>query len=94
MNLDFNAEPTFSWYVVLLIASGALMLVGALLPADRLLDRLLYVAFGLAFLGYGIYLGFIFTGGTYQMFFYVFLVPIFAVFKGVSALFSKRGQTS
>ncbi|WP_051712538.1 hypothetical protein [Spirillospora albida] len=94
MNIDFNADPTFSWYVVLLIVSGVLMVAGALLPADRLLDRLLYVAFGLAFLGYGIYLGFIFTGGTYQMFFYVFLVPVFAVFKAVSALFGRRGQTS
>lgn len=71
----------FNLYWILLIVSGALLLVmaasgfGSKSTADRVISSL----FGLGFLAYGIYLGFVFTGGTYHIFFYAFAVPVLLV---------------
>ncbi|TYK43983.1 hypothetical protein [Actinomadura decatromicini] len=88
MNLDFSAEPLFSWYVIALMASGVLMAAAAALPGSKVTERLLYVALGIGMLGYGVYLGFIFDGGSYEIFFYVFVVPIVVLARAVRALVS------
>jgi hypothetical protein len=76
----------FDLYALLLILSGFLLvIVGSALPRQTLASRILNVLVGLAFLGYGCYLEFIFTGGTYRVFFYAFLVPILLVVRTFKA---------
>ncbi|MYU04035.1 hypothetical protein GTY81_09065 [Streptomyces sp. SID8366] len=81
MNLDFSAEPLFSWYVVLLFISGAAMLILGVVNAGGLSKgwRAFNVIAGLGFMGYGIYLGFIFQGGSYLIFFKAFILPVMVV---------------
>jgi hypothetical protein len=81
VNLDFSAEPLFSWYVVLLIISGiAMIVIGAVNSAGLSKGwRAFNVIAGLAFTGYGIYLGFIFEGGEYVIFFKAFILPVLMV---------------
>ncbi|MDX3075602.1 hypothetical protein [Streptomyces sp. MI02-7b] len=88
MNLDFSAEPLFSWYVVLLMVSGIAMIVIGAVNSGGLSRgwRAFNVLAGLAFTGYGIYLGFIFHGGEYVIFFKAFLLPVFMVINFFRAL--------
>ncbi|MFI9647891.1 hypothetical protein ACIHAA_16540 [Streptomyces sp. NPDC052040] len=81
MNLDFSAEPLFSWYVVLLFLSGATMLVLGIINSGGLSNgwRAFNAIAGLGFMGYGIYLGFIFQGGSYILFFKAFILPVMVV---------------
>ncbi|TDO57503.1 hypothetical protein EV651_111232 [Kribbella sp. VKM Ac-2571] len=94
MNLDFGLEPLFSWYVVLLCLSGVVMVaLAASKTGDRSAgSRALSAVAGLGFLGYGIYLGFIFDGGSYMMFFQAFILPVLLVVNFVRALL-KNDQT-
>ncbi|MFI0357014.1 hypothetical protein [Actinomadura sp. 9N407] len=91
MNIDFSADATFSWYVVGLLLSGVVMLglagIGAGQGAGQ---RALSAVAGAGFLGYAVYLGFIFEGGDYFMFFYAFILPVLMVFKFLGAVFGKR----
>ena len=92
MNLDFGLEPLFSWYVVLLCLSGAVMVALAAIKAgDRSVgSRALSAVAGIGFLGYGIYLGFIFQGGSYMMFFQAFILPALLVVNFVRSLFTNH----
>jgi phosphate/sulfate permease len=80
----------FLGYIAALGFSGLLLLVLAALPfpqstANRVINGLI----GVAMLGYGLYLFFMFDGGEFRVFYYVFLVPIFAVVhtvKGIKAM--------
>jgi hypothetical protein len=92
MNLDFSADPMFSWYVVALAVSGVLVIGAAVLPRQSIGERIIYAILGVAMLGYGIYLGFIFTGSEYQIFFYVFVVPILVLARVGKTLFSGGTQ--
>ncbi|WP_416481542.1 hypothetical protein [Streptomyces sp. CL12] len=94
MNLDFSAEPLFSWYVVLLFISGAAMLILGVINASGLSKgwRAFNVIAGLGFMGYGIYLGFIFQGGTYIVFFKAFILPIMVIVNFFRSL-SRRKAT-
>ncbi|GJF32174.1 hypothetical protein KNE206_48740 [Kitasatospora sp. NE20-6] len=88
MNLDFSAEPLFSWYVVLLIISGIAMVgIGAVnfggLSAGW---RVFNVLAGVGFVGYGVYLGFIFEGGEYIIFFKAFILPVLMIINFVRSL--------
>ncbi|MFJ4849781.1 MULTISPECIES: hypothetical protein [unclassified Streptomyces] len=90
MNLDFSAEPLFSWYVVLLIVSGVTMIIMGAVNSAGVSGgwRAFNVAAGLAFTGYGIYLGFIFHGGEYFIIFKAFILPVLVVinfFRGLAA---------
>jgi hypothetical protein len=91
VNLDFGGHPLFSWYVILLLLSGVVMLAMAAVKAEsqsvgwRIFNALL----GLGFVGYGIYLGFIFQGGTYIVFFKVFIVPALMI---INFIRSKGGR--
>jgi hypothetical protein len=90
MNLDFSADPMFSWYVVALAVSGVLMMGAAALPGSKVLERIAYVALGAAMLGYGVYLGFIFESGEYQIFFYVFIIPLVVIGRAFQAATGRR----
>ncbi|MEU9131250.1 hypothetical protein AB0D08_24615 [Kitasatospora sp. NPDC048540] len=84
MNLDFSAEPLFSWYVVLLLVSGlALIGIAAAGLGQSAGMRALNGLFGAGFLGYGVYLGFIFEGGDYIIFFKVFILPVVLIAAAV-----------
>ncbi|TDD36419.1 hypothetical protein E1287_11255 [Actinomadura sp. KC06] len=87
VNIDFSADATFSWYVVLLMVSGVAMLIMAAIGGGQGIGaRLLNAAFGVGFLGYAVYLNFIFDGGEYAMFFYAFILPVLMLFRFVGAL--------
>ncbi|WP_327677636.1 hypothetical protein [Kitasatospora sp. NBC_00458] len=88
MNLDFDAEPLFSWYVVLLAVSGiAMVVLGALnLGGVKIGWRILNVVAGIAFAGYAYYLGFVFEGGEYRIFFQAFILPVVLIANSVKAL--------
>lgn len=82
MNIDFSARPGFSSYVVLLIVAGLAMLVLApTVRRQRPLQRFLNAAFGFGFVGYGIYLGFVFRGGHYIIFFQAFILPVVLIVR-------------
>ncbi|MER7583323.1 hypothetical protein [Kitasatospora sp. NPDC097691] len=86
-NLDFSAEPLFSWYVVLLALSGVLMLLlGAFAGGLKAGLRILNVVVALGFLGYAYYLAFVFEGGTYYIFFKVFILPVALIVASVKAI--------
>ncbi|MCX5211668.1 hypothetical protein OG689_20635 [Kitasatospora sp. NBC_00240] len=93
MNLDFSAEPLFSWYVVLLCISGvAMVAIGAVnFGALSIGWRIFNAVAGVGFLGYGIYLGFIFEGGEYLLFFKAFILPGVLIFNFVRSL-ATRGN--
>ncbi|WP_328332968.1 hypothetical protein OHA70_15350 [Kribbella sp. NBC_00382] len=91
MNIDFGLDPVFSWYVVLLCISGIVMVVlGAINKGEQSSgSRALGVLAGVAFLAYGIYLGFIFDGGSYMMFFQAFILPALLVVNFVRSVVAK-----
>jgi hypothetical protein len=92
VNLDFGLDPLFSWYVVLLCLSGVVMVALAAIKAggQSVGSRALSAAAGIGFLGYGIYLGFIFEGGSYLMFFKAFILPALLVVNFVRSLFTNH----
>ncbi|MFH8382719.1 hypothetical protein ACH4E7_17475 [Kitasatospora sp. NPDC018058] len=77
-NLDFSAEPLFSWYVVALAFSGVSILVFGALPIAglKVVLRIVSILAGLGLLGYAYYLAFVFEGGTYTLYYKIFVVPI------------------
>lgn len=88
MNLDFTAEPLFSWYVLLLLVSGIAMVAIGAVNFGGLSGgwRAFNVIAGVAFVGYGIYLGFIFEGGSYFIFFKAFILPVAMIFNFARSL--------
>lgn len=52
-------------------------------------SRALSAVAGLAFLGYGIYLGFIFDGGGYMMFFQAFILPVGLLINFIRSVVAK-----
>ena len=94
MNLDFGLEPVFSWYVVLLCLSGIVMVALAAVKAGERSagSRALGAVAGVGFLGYGIYLGFIFDGGSYWMFFQAFILPVALIVNFFRSVMAKNDQ--
>jgi hypothetical protein len=78
-NLNFAHNAGFSWYCLLLMLSGILMVALGVMRARRPARRVVRVLLGVAYFGYGFYLTFIFTGGHYWLFFQAFLVPVLVV---------------
>lgn len=93
MNLNFSLDPLFSWYVVLLLVSGVAMFVMGITNAARqsIGWRIFGAVAGLGFFGYGVYLGFIFDGLEYIIFFKAFIVPIVVIVNFVRSLMANRG---
>ncbi|MFC5662859.1 hypothetical protein ACFP3U_07660 [Kitasatospora misakiensis] len=91
MNLDFDVDPLFSWYVVLLAVSGiALLVIGAVnLGGLKVGWRILNVLVGIGFTGYAYYLAFVFEGGTYTLFFKAFILPVLLIVNAVKALVAR-----
>src|SRR5690242_20573646 len=89
-NINFSDNATFSWYVVLLILSGAAMVIIGALFARSQLSRLLNVVFGIGFVGYGVYLGWVFHGGTYVIFFKAFIQPVVMIYSAVRGGLRRR----
>jgi ABC-type iron transport system FetAB permease component len=75
-NLNFAHNAGFSWYCLLLMLSGILMVVLGVVRNQRLARRVVRVVLGVAYFGYGFYLTFVFTGGHYWLFFQAFLLPV------------------
>jgi hypothetical protein len=92
MNLDFTADPLFSWYVVLLCFTGVAMVILSTIKAAGQSTgwRVFNALVGAGFLGYGIYLGIIFQGGTYLMFFKAFILPVLLIVNFFRSLAANR----
>lgn len=80
-----SSDTLFNVYWIALIASGIIMLAiagtgfGGVTTGERAINGL----FGLAFLGYGLYLGFLFDGDSYLIFFKAFIVPVLLVANAI-----------
>lgn len=85
-NLDFTNQAGFSWYCILLLVSGVLLLGLTGLPGLSRGGRVLNLIFGLGFLGYSIYLIFMFHGGTYFIFAKAFIVPVVLIINSLRGL--------
>ncbi|MGA5820500.1 hypothetical protein ACPC54_21855 [Kitasatospora sp. NPDC094028] len=86
-NLDFSAEPLFSWYVVALAVSGILLLgLGAFAFGVKFLPRILAIAAGLGLLYYAYYMTFVFEGGTYTLYYKLFVLPVLLIVYMVKAI--------
>ncbi|MGZ6776178.1 MAG: hypothetical protein ACXVGD_16735, partial [Blastococcus sp.] len=94
MNIDFQADPGFSAYVVLLMVSGIAMLVLASPTVKRSTTglRALNALFGVGFLGYGFYLAFLFHGGGYLIFFKAFILPVLLILRTIRSARASRSQ--
>ncbi len=92
MNFDFALEPLFSWYVVLLLLSGvAMFAMGCTNAARQSIGwRIFGAVAGVGFVGYGVYLGFLFEGGSYVIFFKAFIVPVVVIINFVRSLMANR----
>jgi hypothetical protein len=81
----------FNIYTVLLMVSGVLLIVtGAAISGQGALMRVLNILIGLGFLGYGLYLEFIFDGDSYRVFFYAFIAPIVLLVRTFQARKASR----
>ena len=85
------SDGTFLAYVVALAISGIAMIILAALPIGGSVGRrALNAVLGLAMLGYGFYLFFIFDGGTVRIFYYVFILPIVMIWRTVQGAKESR----
>jgi hypothetical protein len=81
----------FNIYTVLLMLSGlGLIGMGAGLRGIGMGRRVLNILIGVAFFGYGFYLQFLFPGGTYHVFIYVFVLPVILAVQAFKANKSAR----
>jgi hypothetical protein len=94
VNIDFQAEPLFSAYVLLLMFSGIAMIVMASPTVKRSTMglRALNALFGVAFLGYGFYLAFLFHGGSYFILFKAFILPVLLIVRTIKGARTSRAQ--
>lgn len=92
MNIDFSNHPGFSLYVVLLAASGVLMVGIGATAFSRLSGgwRVFNLIAGVAFFGYAFYLAFLFQGGTYIVFFKAFILPVFMVINAIRSAVTRQ----
>jgi len=93
--LNEVSDGMFLTYIAALGISGAILLVLAVLPLGTpTLNRVIDAVIGVAMLGYGFYLFFIFDGGTISIFYYVFIVPILAIIQTFKAAKAARAGRS
>jgi hypothetical protein len=85
----------FLIYDLLLLLGGiALVAIGIAIKEQGTGARILNVVIGLAFFAYGFYLMFLFEGGSYRIFFYVFILPILLIVRAVKARKEAREQAA
>jgi hypothetical protein len=82
----------FELYAPLLMVSGLLLVVNAILPWQTVGARVLSILVGLGFFGYGAYLEFIFTGGHYIVFYYAFAVPVLLIIQSLKGFRAWQAQ--
>jgi len=86
-------DSTVNIYAILLMISGIVTLAVACLPLKQgTAARVIGGLIGLGFLGYGIYLKFIFESGTVWIFYYVFILPFVYIARVVKAYADRRRQ--
>jgi len=87
-----NVSPgAFHAYVAMLALSGVVILVVAFLPlGQQRVARLIGAVLGVAFLGYAYYLQFVFDGGTFELFYYVFALPFIYTWRVVNHYVQRR----
>jgi hypothetical protein len=86
VNIDFQAEPLFSAYVLLLMFSGITI------KRSTMGLRVLNAVFGVAFLGYGFYLAFLFHGGSYFILFKAFILPVLLIVRTIKGARARSQQ--
>ncbi|PSK64426.1 hypothetical protein B0E53_03640 [Micromonospora sp. MH33] len=85
----------FLIYDLLLLLGGiAMVAIGIAIKEQGTGARILNVVIGLAFFAYGFYLMFLFEGGSYRIFFYVFILPILLIVRAVKARKEAREQAA
>lgn len=89
-NIDFGNEPMFSWYCVMLVVSGFMLVGASFVPKLTVALKAVSLLGGLACLGYAYYLIYAFHGGTYYISFKLFLLPIFLIGAAIRALLERR----
>jgi hypothetical protein len=91
-NLDFAQHAAFSWYCLLLMFSGIVMLVISVLRNQSTQRRVIRAILGIGFFGYGFYLAFVFGGGSYIVFFQAFIVPVLLIVDTFRSQTARRKQ--
>lgn len=91
-NLDFSNNAGFSWYCIALVVVGIGLILVSALTRTRTAGIVVGVLTGAAMLVYGLYLTFIFQGGTYYVSFYVIVAPAVFVLALIRAAKRKSGQ--
>lgn len=90
-NIDFSNDSMFSWYCVMLAATGLITLgLASVTPRLSVWPRALVAVLGIASLGYAYYLVYVFHGGTYVISFKIFFLPVFLVGGVLRALAMRR----
>ncbi|SRR6266516_3247384 len=90
------SDTHFYLYVGCLVATGLFLLASALtgLIGAKVVERIGAAVGGLAAVGYGVYLFFIFDGGTVHEYFYVYIlavvVPVMLVVRAVQTLRGRK----
>ncbi|MFU8875063.1 hypothetical protein [Micromonospora sp. SL4-19] len=85
----------FLIYDLLLLLGGIAMVVtGLAIREQGKLARVLNVVVGLAFFCYGFYLMFLFEGGEYRIFIYVFVLPVLLIVRAVKARKQAREEAA
>jgi membrane-bound ClpP family serine protease len=91
-NLDFSNNAGFSWYCIALVVVGIGLIVASALTRKRTAGIVIGVLIGAAMLVYGLYLTFIFQGGTYYISFYVIVAPVIFVLALIRTAKRKSAQ--
>ncbi len=85
----------FLIYTLMLMLSGiATVVVGLVFKEQSTFARIASIVVGLALFCYGFYLMFIFDGGEYRIFFYVFILPILLIVGAVKGRKQAREQAA
>ena len=90
------SDTHFYLYVGCLFVTGLFLLASALtgLIGAKVSERIFAAIGGLAAVGYGVYLFFVFDSGTVREFFYVYLlavaIPILVIYRAIQTLRGRR----
>jgi hypothetical protein len=88
---NLGADSQFDLYIYALGISGLIMLFMGIAGFGATGGaRLVSVLVGLAFLGYGGYLAFVFDGTSYTIFVYVFIAPILVIVNAVRSAKARK----
>lgn len=91
-NLDFSNNAGFSWYCIALVVVGIGLILVSALTKTRTSGIVIGVLIGAAMVVYGLYLTFVFQGGTYYISLYVIAAPAVFVLALIRAARRKRVQ--